>query len=378
MVLIIAEVGFRLFVPVTDVPFQCWDAVVGLRRISNQRGVNISGRSVHAHYNFNGQGWNYPKDFSFTRTAARRLCITGDSYVEALQVDCDKQMAVQLENRLSKPGRPVECYPFGCSGYGTTQEYQIIHHYILDYKPEVVIVFFTANDVYDCSPYLSPIDPFYARYRLDDAGELERMPMTSWERSGIRRWSAQFALARFFLIQKRLLEGRRTPGPAGVTLREISNQATAVDFPGLGMSPEERGKKSWALVEKLLATAKAECRAAGATFVLVYRGNLPEIKAAERSVPFNRLPKEKDPFCVNERVGEMGREFLAPIAARLDIPYLDLTEPLIAHFRSTQQAHNFSDDDHFNEIGHAVAAESMAARVQPILDRPKTGGRSAQ
>lgn len=379
MILVLAEIVFRLFVPVTDVPFQFWDPVVGLRRIANQRGLFISGRSVHSHYNFNSQGWNYPKDFSFTRPAGnRRICITGDSYVEALQVDCDKQMAVMMEKRLSKTNRPVECYPFGCSGYGTSQEYQIIHHYILDYKPDVVIIFFTANDVYDCSPYLSPIDPFFALYRLNDADELERMPMKPWDRSGLRRWGAQFALSRYFLVQKRLLEWRRTAGPAGVTLREVSNQASTVKFDGKGMSLEERGRKSWDLIEKLLAAANAECKAAGAALVLVYRGNLPEIDAVENGVSFTPIPRERDPFCLNERVTDMGQDFLAPIAARQKIPYLDLTQPLIAKIRETGRPHNYPDDDHFNEFGHAVAADAMAAFVEPILERSDTAARPSQ
>lgn len=368
---VLSEVVFRLFVPVTDVAFQFWDPVVGPRRLPNQVGNYLSGASVRARYQFNAQGWNYPEDFSFTRPAGtRRVCIVGDSYVEALQVDCDKQMAVVLERLLSRPGRPVQCYPFGVSGYGTAQEYQIIRHYALDYAPDVVIVFFTSNDVYDTSPYLSPIDSSYARYRLDASGELERMPMTPWAASGFRRFAAKFALARYALLQNRLLSPRRATGPGGVTLREATGNEREDQFPGVGMSREERGRQSWALVERLLSAAKSECRARGATLVLVYRGNLPEVEAAEGGAAYQSVPKENDPYCLDQRIFEMGRDFLEPMAARLKVPYLDFTTALVAKVKSTGRPHNFADDDHFNELGHAVAAEAIAQLVERIISGP--------
>ena len=368
--LVIVEAAFRWFVPVTDVPFQFWDPVVGLRRFPDQRGMSMSGQSVRAWYNFNAQGWNYPTDFSFTRPPrTRRVCMVGDSYVEALQVDCDKQMAVLLEKKLSRPERPVQCYPFGVSGYGTAQEYQIIRHYALEYKPDVVIIFFTANDVYDASPYLSPVDPVYARFRLDDAGQLEPMPTTAWAPSGFRRWASKFALARYLLIQKRLLNPRRAAGPAGVTLRETSGKTTADQFPGMKMARDEQGKTSWALVERLLGAAKADCAAKGSTLVLVYRGHLPEIEAAEGGPAYQPPPSESDPYCLDKRIFEMGKDFLAPIAKRLEIPYLDLTEALITKVRETGRPHNFQDDDHYNELGHAVAADEMARLVDRLLEQ---------
>ncbi|HKQ46996.1 MAG TPA: SGNH/GDSL hydrolase family protein [Phycisphaerae bacterium] len=369
--LALSEAVLRLFVPVTDVPFQFWDPVVGPRRLPNQAGNYFSGASVRARYHFNTQGWNYPDDFSFARPAGtRRVCIVGDSYVEALQVNCDKQMAVVLERLLSRPGRPVQCYPFGVSGYGTAQEYQIIRHYALDYAPDVVIVFFTSNDVYDASPYLSPIDSAYARYRLDASGELERMPMTPWAPSGLRRFAAKFALARYTLIQNRLLSPRRATGPGGVTLREASDDTREDQFPGIGMSQDERGKMSWLLVERLLSAAQSDCQARGATLVVVYRGNLPEIEAAEGGPAYQPMTKENDPYCLDQRIFEMGRDFLEPMAARLKIPYLDFTTALVDEVKSTGRPHNFSDDDHFNELGHAAAARAMAGLVEHIISGP--------
>lgn len=370
--LFLVEIVFRLFVPVTDIPLQFWDPIVGLRKSPNQSGRHIRG-TVRSRYHFNAQGWNYPSDFSFARPPhASRVVLIGDSYVEALQVDCDKQMAVKLESYLSTPDRPMQCYPFGMSGYGTAQEYQLLCHYVLDYAPDVVIFFFTSNDVYDCSPYLSAVDSFYARYLLDDRGELERMPMTSWEPSSVRRWAAHSALARYLFLQQRLFDRPEPKGPTGITLRESAG--TSADFSGRDLSPDERGRMSWMLIEKLLAAANAQCRSKGAALLLVYRGNVREIDAAEDGRLYEPPPKETDPWCLNDRLFEMGRDKLAPMADRLGIAYLDLTTPLVTAVRESGRPHNFPDDDHYNELGHDIAAREMSKMAQRWLDQSKASG----
>ncbi len=366
-----AEVFFRLFVPVTDVAFQFWDPAVGIRRKPNQRGVNIAGSSIRAPYNFNAQGWNYPRDFSYPRVSGTlRICLAGDSYVEAMQVPCDRQMAVVAEQALTTPERRAEVFPFGCSGYGPAQEYQLIRHYILDYKPDAVVILFTQNDVYDSSPYLGGIESSIPAFALDDSGELEPMGASYWERSGARRTMAQLALSRYFLIQKRLLDRMAGPrGPGGVVRREVSG-ITSDRFRGTGLTDAQRYEKSWSLVEKLLAASKAECAKANAPLCVMFRGHLHEIQAAERGVLYVPVKRELDPYCMlDERINDMGRDYVGPICQRLGIPYLDLTADLAAMVRATKGMHNFPDDDHYNEAAHEAAGKAMAAWIRELMTR---------
>lgn len=365
----LVELTFRLFVPVTDVAFQFWDPVVGIRRKPNQRGVNIAGATIRAPYNFNAQGWNYPRDFSHARAQdTLRICLTGDSYVEAMQVPCDRQMAVIAEQTLTSAGQRAEVFPFGCSGYGPAQEYQLIRHYIIDYKPDAVIIFFTQNDVYDSSPYLGAIESSIPAFALDVSGGLEPMGASYWERSGIRRMLAQLAISRYFLIQKRLLDRMAGPrGPGGIVRREGSESASE-RYRGAGMTEVQRYEKSWLLVEKLLAAAKAECARAGIPLCIAFRGHLHEIQAAERGKPYVPAKRELDPYCMlDARINDMGRDYLGPICGRLGIPYLDLTDGLVAMVRSTKGLHNFPDDDHYNAAAHEAAGKAIAAWVREMI-----------
>ena len=365
--LLAAEVFLRLFVPVTDVAFQFWDPVVGLRRFPNQNGRNLAGNYVKGAYRFNSAGWNYPREFEVARPPGTlRIVLIGDSYVEAMQVPCEKQMAVATEEALIRAGRPAQCYPMGCSGLGTAQEYQILRHYALDYKPDVVLFFFTQNDVYDCSPYLRPIEAAIPAYALGPSGDLEFMPATGWQPSLARRLSAKTALARYFLIQKRLLQAGAPRGPAGVTLRESSGAGKSPRFRGGDLSEADRGKKSWELIEALLAASKAECERNGALFGVVFRGSVPEIDSVTGRTPYEPPAREKDPYCMRERIHEMGRDFVGPICEKLGIPYLDLTDALKAKVSQTGLPHDFPDDDHYNESAHAAAGDAIAKWVSTL------------
>ena len=68
----------------------------------------------------------------------------------------------------------------------------------------------------------------------------------------------------------------------------------------------------------------------------------------------------------------MGREQLGPIAERLGIPYLDLTDPLREMVARTGKSHCFPDDYHYGAVGHAAAGEALATFVESIWQQSPT------
>lgn len=79
-----------------------------------------------------------------------RIAVLGDSFEEALQVELSqtwqKVMARKLSEELKKP---VEVYNFGVSGYGTDQEWLALKEKVWQFKPDMVILAFTTNDIGD-------------------------------------------------------------------------------------------------------------------------------------------------------------------------------------------------------------------------------------
>lgn len=366
--LLLLEAGVRLFVPVTDVAYQFGDPLISPRRIPNQTGIYRNAGAINAHYHFNSQGWNHPRDYAIAKPAGtRRICLVGDSFVEALQVDVDKAMFCQAERLMNRPDRPVEWLAFGNSGMGTTQEFEIIRHYVLDYSPDFVVLLFVQNDPWDSSPYITPIEPYVSTYRLDDAGALELMPALPYRPATLRRLSSYSALVRYFVLQKRVLERFSASGPnaSGVQMRAGAASGTGLREPSAAaMTAEQRQAKTWELIEKTLAAMRDECQSRGAKLMIAFRGCEPVIEAARTGTPAVRPPKSEDPYCLGSRAQDMGPEWVEPIARRLEIPYLDLAGPLSAAVAKSGKSHVFPDDSHYNEMAHDVVGKALAEWIE--------------
>lgn len=79
-----------------------------------------------------------------------RIAVLGDSQEEAMQVALEdtwqKIMAGKLSEALNKK---VETYNFGVSGYGMDQEWLTLREKVWQFKPDMVILAFSPNDVGD-------------------------------------------------------------------------------------------------------------------------------------------------------------------------------------------------------------------------------------
>lgn len=366
------EVGLRLFGHVTDVPFMFWDPLIGPRRIPNQTGQFNFKDNVRGTYRFNAQGWNNPHEYRTQKPpGTRRVCIVGDSFVEAMQVPVEQACFSVAEKQMNRPDRPVEWYSFGSSGLGTTHEYLIIRHYVLDYHPDVVVLLFVSNDPTDCSPYLVAQEPWMAQMRLAPDGTLALTPPVEYRPSRLNRFLASFALVRYLKVQRGMFAGAAAGAAAGQSsVREGAGQGGPQD-PVLAALPlGDRVELTWQLIETLLAACKRECAEHGAQFMVAYQGHRWAIQAARDGTKYTPPAREVDPYCQLERVYDMGDQYLAPITRKLKIPYLDLTPALIEEQRSAGRRCDFPEDAHFNDVGHAAAGKAMAAWIERAWTAP--------
>ncbi|MFQ5428885.1 MAG: hypothetical protein ACE5E1_01135 [Phycisphaerae bacterium] len=373
------ETVFRLFVPVTDAPVFFWDPLLGPRRMPNQTGRYILRGKFDGRYHFNAQGWNDPRDYVLPKPAGtRRVCLVGDSMVEALGVDTERSMAIIAEDRMNRPDRPVEWYAFACSGWGPCREYMAIRHYVLDYQPDVVLMMFVQNDPFDCSPYIANLSDTRPRCSLSADGELVWQRSRQWVHPWPQRLAIRSAVARYFMLQTGLWGKWRTRGhtvnvhaPLEESTRTYSADSQAADR----AARDERGEKTWLLIEKLFEETRDECRARGATFAVVFRGHYERLHAVARGEAYTPLPRDVDPYCLGRRQDDMGDDFLRPITERLNIPYLDLTETLSRLIRETGQLHHPPNDTHFNVPAHAAAGAAMGRWVEALWSAEANGPR---
>lgn len=79
-----------------------------------------------------------------------RIAVLGDSQEEALQMELPDTWQKVMARRLTQlSGKKVETYNFGVSGYGTDQEWLTLREKVWQYKPDMVILAFSPNDVGD-------------------------------------------------------------------------------------------------------------------------------------------------------------------------------------------------------------------------------------
>jgi hypothetical protein len=97
----------------------------------------------------NGYGYYYP-EFRL-EPDTRRIILTGDTFVEALQIPMDAHMGVQLDALVNTEATPSEVMAMGLIGYGPTTFMSwryYTHTWYMVEPDELVIVFNLANDFY--------------------------------------------------------------------------------------------------------------------------------------------------------------------------------------------------------------------------------------
>ena len=84
-----------------------------------------------------------------------RIAVLGDSYTDATQIPLDSTYWARLPGLLTSCGRPgVEVLNFGVAGYGTVQEWLMLHRASI-YSPDLILLQITpGNDVRDQCPPL--------------------------------------------------------------------------------------------------------------------------------------------------------------------------------------------------------------------------------
>ncbi len=318
-----------------------------------------------------------------------RIAVMGDSFVQAVHVPIDKTFTARLEARLnsnSTSQRRFEVYAFGRSGNGTAMNILYLSHYALAFQPDLVIDAFYLNDFRDDHSGLTtrygketgqnesvsgkiflPLDRPFALPDLDvalEAAKEGRKPPTLW--SDIFRHSAAFS---WFKAKWQMARGnwiRRSALPIGEKNRlplSVENELFLKD-------PPPAWEEAFALEEKLLGLMKQVAEESGARFAVISLADYGRTQNPEVFLPFrDRLDLDKP-----ERI-------LSAMANHLRIPYLSLLPFFSERIAKTKAPTTFPCDGHWNETGHAWAAEAIdgflkthAELLHPPLKKGDRGG----
>ena len=182
IVLVLFEIGLRMLAPIAitnvgykNTPngqrygwgFKPYDLV----RTENPDTGKVSFDRV------NNKGWR-DRDRTYENAInAFRVVVLGDSETFGFIVPKRKTFTWLLEEQFKAKGRNVEIINISYSGWGTSQQLEALEKEGIKYRPDLVVINFSGNDIYDNTIHTDP-GKFGARipffHELSAEGKLQR------------------------------------------------------------------------------------------------------------------------------------------------------------------------------------------------------------
>ena len=352
LLLVASELFFRFVLPAPDMPEPSFSDAV-LRHRPGQRGVFWLRDEFRCRFAINAQGFNSARpDYPQERTGLPRLCLVGDSYVEALQTDPGQSLAEDLEREF---GGRLEVFRFGVSGAPLSQYLHMARRAALPCRPDILAVLLVHNDFhesYEDTPGLYTRS--FLKLRLGP-GTVQEIPPEPYRRGVLHVLRSASATWRYLALGLRVDFNwlRALLAPHKPQAKEAP--AAPVHQANIDVSRiparEARDRQATAY---LFDRLRSEAAAAGARPLLVMDGV--------------RLPIERrSPDAMDANSGALRlNRMAAEEAGRLGIPFLDLHPVFAEDFARHGKPFAFPHDGHWNAYAHGVAARAVAARLRDL------------
>jgi hypothetical protein len=357
------ELGVRLLHLVPTSFFEP-DPLVGTRLIPGQRGwwtqEELEFRTL---VQINREGFHDIDHAREKPDGVTRILILGDSFIEALQVPLEANVARRLQAALDAEGKKVEVISMGTSGFGTAGELLLYERFGRAYAPDIVILnFYVGNDVRNNSPVLEPgLPPVYAA-----DGSVQRIvaPKRPRERGMFGRLLAWSDSYRF--LRKRIVT--QNPKLAAILIRlgllsaKVMDRIPMVDgipvdywvFAKNGGPQAAEWDDAWRHTEDLLQRFRTTVERDGAHFMMSIATLRERIYPESWQAIVSTYPAmqnvEWDLAAPEARVEVWCREH--------GVPCVELTPVFLAH-KDGPRLH-WVYDGHWTEAGHALAGNTLA------------------
>ena len=328
----------------------------------------------NAFVKINSQGWRDREHPVAKPADTYRIAILGDSYAEAMQVPLERAFWSILPSRLSScgfgGGKKIETVNFGVSGYGTGHELLTLRERVWRYQPDMVLLaFFPGNDVRNNSKALEG-ERGRAYFSLKD-GKLFldtafRDDPQFKEKQHIAEHRAWLQEMRLYQLMRRVRAGNIAEHFHNAPVAAAAAAGTKLTEPGLDEQvfhapADAKWKEAWDITDRLVLASADEAKAHGARFVLAVLSTPGTVYPdAQIRARYAKSLGVNDLFYPEERLAGLGRTSgfqvitLAPQMQKI----ADKTHVFLHGFANTKPGFG-----HWNETGHALAAELIAAEL---------------
>jgi len=287
-----------------------------------------------------------------------RVALIGDSVVEAVQVQPNEVMNIQMEQILKQKGYAnAEVLAFGIGGIGTTQELLLYEQKIRQFHPDVVVLTFSDNDVMNNSSTLQPesygIHTWYAPYYdLGANGELVFRPVESrplnWLVTPFEHHSKLI-----YYLERIWFKFDYSP---------YTWEGAPVYYGSYSSDPDPEWQKAWTVTSKVLARFGQEVTAAGSKFQVLLWPDFADLDPQWQqrlTRQLGKIPSHLVPAKFPEHVQEATQ--------KAGVPF----DTLAPYFQAYRDEHNMqwpyfslTCDPHFSPLGHKVAAAAIMQKLE--------------
>ncbi|MFN2646296.1 MAG: hypothetical protein ABR570_15010 [Burkholderiales bacterium] len=302
-----------------------------------------------------------------------RIAVLGDSYAEAMQVELDRAFWALLPEKLKAcgfaGGKEVETVNFGVSGYGTGHELLTLQSRVWQYQPDMVLLaFFPGNDVRNNSKALEGEKRAYFSLK-DDRLYLDsafRDDPEFKEKQRIAEHRAWMQEARLYQLMRRVRAGNIAQHFHNAPVAAALAAGSKLTEPGLDEQVfhaprDEKWRDAWEITDRLVVAAAEETRAHAAKFVLAVLSTPGSVYPdAQLRTRYAQSLGVSSLFYPEDRLTRLGKEQgfdVIALAPRMQA-IADAKHVYLHGFPNTKPGFG-----HWNEAGHALGAELIAARL---------------
>jgi hypothetical protein len=353
LAIVLEGIVFRFILPPSDLPLlqemETRESV--LKYMPDQQGIYRKQNDIAAEYQINSNGWNSGySEYSVKKGKnERRICIIGDSYIEALQVRYDRSVAEILERNLSSGEERSTVFRFGLSGAPLSQYIFMLEHEVLDFHPDVVIINLVHND-FDESVRTTggSYDRGFAKFRYAEDHTMTLESPKIYKRDAIW-WIKRSASFRYWRVRREVDLAR-----ARKALIELLNPEQ-IDSKNEVSANTVIRRDTLAIVEDVTRYAFAYIKQLSHDYqfrpIVIIDGDRSEIMSSVDS----NLPSRAKTRKVNELV--------VKIANELSLEVVDLWPIFENEYQMKKKRLTFESDGHWPPYVHELVANTLASAI---------------
>jgi len=298
------------------------------------------------HWKLNNQGWVSHIDYDTVKTKYR-ICIIGDSFVEALQVNTGKAFHSLLHEELKDS---VDVYGIGTSGAPLSQYLYLAEYTVKKFKPDLLIFNIIHNDflesIYELNPNRNNFFWTFKKTASDKWVPISPIPSKKSESilASIKKilgvYSKVYCVLRYY--KHRIIQ---------ISKLNKQQHIFKANFEQIDSLKNEKGYVANIDVKSILLHQK------DITLITNYilkeiNKKFPRIKKlfvmnATKALVYNQQ-QEKIPIL---------NDLMAKSCEAYHLDFLDITPYFQKNYLENKTRFDFKSDIHWNEYGHKVVSE---------------------